>query len=263
MLTTNQKTTNENDTEIDYKVKVLLSIKSNILMNNYANENVLFGRIKALDKIPIYQYLEQLGFRNIEKYIDDLLLDGNNIKNGYVLERDFNDRCFELYKDKIDYIFYKVPLDKSAETNYEDIYHYKYGLYDYIKSIYPLFKEIISTEITPDFFATIPDIIDEETKFLYYEKVTKFILAIKLKGLRQGRRIDRYVKDLPHISPLIMRLIKKHKGHYYLTNNDISSIDYKLALLSCFRFYNEENHKIFELKIEHWYNSKCQQKQSD
>ena len=248
----------KHDEQKEARLKVLLSIKSNILMNKYTNENVIFGRIKELDKVPIYQYLELLGFRNIEEFIDDLFLDGHSIKNGYVLERDFNDRCFELYRDKIDCIFDKVPIDKSAETNYEDIYHYKYGLYDYIKSIYPLFKEIISTEITPDFFAIVPDILDDDTKRIYYAKVTKFILAIKLKGLRQGRRIDRYVKDLPHISPLVMPLIKKHKGHFYLANNDINSLDYKLALFSCFRFFNEESAKLFELKAKHWYISQCQ-----
>ena len=248
------------DKQMEEMIKAFFSIESNILMNKYTNENVIFGSIKANDEVPIKQYLEYLGFRNIEKFMDALFLDGNNIKNGYVLERDFNDHCFELYKDKIDYIFDKVPLDKSAETNFEDIYHYKYGLYDYIKSIYPLFKEIISTEITTDLFAIIPDILDENTRSLYYTKVTKFILAIKLKGLRQGRRIDRYVKDLPFISPLIMRLIKKHKGHFYLINNDINSLDYKLALLSCFKYLNEEHHKIFELKIQHWYESKYQQK---
>lgn len=233
-------------------LKAFLSIESNILINKYTNENVLFGRIKANDEVPIKQYLEDLGFRNIENFMDDLFLDGQNIENGYVLERDFNDRCFELYKDKIDCIFDKIPIDKSAETNYEDIYRYKYGLYDYIKSIYPLFKEIISTEITPGFFAVVPDILDGDTERVHCAKVTKFILAIKLKGLRQGRRIDRYVKDLPYISPLILRLIKKHKGHFYLKNNDINSLDYKLALFSCFGFYNEENAKLFELKTLKW-----------
>ena len=213
---------------------------------------ICLGRIKENDQVPIKQYLEDLGFCNIELFLDDLFLNGHNIENGYVIERDFNDRCFELYRDKIDCIFDKVPIDKSFENDGEDIFHYKFGLYDYIKSIYPLFKEIIETEISPDFFATVPDILDEGTKRIYYTKVIKFVLAIKLKWLRQGSRIDRYVKDLPLISPLIMRLIKKHKGHFYLKNNDMDSLDYKFALFSCFRFFNEENAKIFELKVLRW-----------
>lgn len=238
--------------QIEAMLKAFLSIDANILINLYTNENVIFGRIKENEQVPINQYLEDLGFCNIDKFIDDLFLNGHNIENGYVIERDFNDRCFELYRDKIDCIFDKVPIDKSFEDNGEDIYHYKYGLYDYIKSIYSLFKEIITTEITPDFFATVPDILDEGTKRIYYTKVINFVLAIKLKWLRQGSRIDRYVKDLPLISPLIMRLIKKDKGHFYLKNNDMNSLDYKLALFSCFRFFNEEHAKIFELKALRW-----------
>lgn len=238
--------------QIEAMLKAFLSIDANILINLYTNENVIFGRIKENEQVPINQYLEDLGFCNIDKFIDDLFLNGHNIENGYVIERDFNDRCFELYRDKIDCIFDKVPIDKSFEDNGEDIFHYKFGLYDYIKSLYPLFKEIITTEITPDFFATVPDILDEGTKRIYYTKVINFVLAIKLKWLRQGSRIDRYVKDLPLISPLIMRLIKKHKGHFYLKNNDINSLDYKLALFSCFRFFNEENAKLFELKALRW-----------
>lgn len=49
-----------------------------------------------------------------------------------------------------------------------------------------------------------------------------------------------------------MRLIQKQKGRYFLKNNDTDSIDYKLALFSCFSFYQEENAKLFELKMSRW-----------
>ena len=65
--------------------------------------------------------------------------------------------------------------------------------------------------------------------------------AIKLRQLRQGSRIDRYIKDLPALSPYIARLIKPYKGHYLLTNSDIESLDYKLALLACFMVAERQN----------------------
>ena len=212
----------------------------------------MFGRIKPYEEVPIKQYLENIGFRNLDGILNDLFLNGDNIQNGYVTKRDFDERCCELYKDKIDCIFHKAPIDKSYEQNNKDIFHYKYGLYDYLKGIYPLFKEIIKTEVTPDLFTAVPNILDEDTKLIYYARVFKFILAIKNKMLRQGRRIDRYIKDLPLISPLIMLLIKKQKEHFYLKNSDINSLDYKLALLSCFQFFNEDNAKLFELKMLKW-----------
>ncbi len=232
-------------------IKAFLEIEANILINSYTNENVLFGRINANDKIPIKQYLEEIGFRNIDKFLDDLFLNGHNIENGYVIERDFEESCFELYRSKVDLLFTKIPIDKSFEDD-GDIYRYKYGWYEYLKNLYTLFKEIIKTEIKPDLFTAVPDLLDETEKRNYYITASKFLLAIKTKGLRQGGRIDRYIKTLPFISPLIMRLIKKQKGHFYLKNNDINSLDYKLALLSCFRFMNEDNAKLFELKTLKW-----------
>ncbi len=232
-------------------IKAFLNIEANILINLYTNENVLFGRININDKVPIKQYLEEIGFCNIDKFLDDLFLNGHNVENGYVIERDFDERCFELYRSKIDLLFSKIPIDKSFEED-GDIYHYKYGWFEYLKNLYHLFKEIIKTQVEPDLFAAVPDLLDETENRIYYAAVSKFVLAIKTRGLRQGGRIDRYIKNINFLSPLIQRLIKKQKGHFYLKNNDINSLDYKLALLSCFRFMNKDNAKLFELKILQW-----------
>lgn len=196
--------------------RAFASLSETILKNTHQKENILFGSVK--NDQPI----------------------------------DFDKLCFEVFRDRIDFLFTDVPIDKSFDDDDEDIYHYKYGLYDYIKSIYPLFKEIIKTEVTPDLFATVPDVLNNEVKRNYYAKATKFVLAIKLKGLRQGGRVDRYVKNMPFISPLLMRLIKKYKGHFYLKNNDLNSLDYKFALFSCFWFLNDYNTKLFELKMLQW-----------
>lgn len=165
---------------------------------------------------------------------------------------DFDNLCFEVFRDRIDYLFTDVPIDKSYNDNSTDIYHYKYGLYEFVKNLYPLFKAIIETEVTPDLFTAACDIPDMEVKRDYYIKAIKFILAIKLKGLRQGGRVDRYIVNMPFVSPFIIRLIKKNKGHYYLKNNNLYSIDYKFALFSCFQFLNDFNTKVFELKMLQW-----------
>lgn len=176
---------------------------------------------------------------------ENRLFQGNQTAN-------FDKLFFEVFRDRIDYLFTDVPIDKRFEDEDDDIYHYKYGWYEYIKGIYPLFKEIIKTEVTPDLFAAACDVLDKEAKRNYYAKATKFVLAIKLKGLRQGGRVDRYIIKMPFISPLIMRLLNKCKGHFYLKNNDLNSLDYKFALFSCFWFLNDYNTKLFELKMLQW-----------
>lgn len=139
--------------------------------------------------------------------------------------------CFRLYADNVNKIFAHAP--KAAGTSeYYAILPFKYGLQDYLYRLYPLFRQIVITGALPDLFCP-PNVIDTGD---YYTKVRKFVAAIKFKQLRQGSRIDRYIKDLPALSPYVARLIKPYKGHYLLANSDIESIDYKLALLSCFTF---------------------------
>lgn len=115
-----------------------------------------------------------------------------------------------------------------------------------------MFKEIITTEVQPDLFSAVPDILDKTELRIYYQKVTKFVTAIRLKRLKQGGCVDRYVKDMSFISPFVMRLLKRKKHRYLLKNSDTNSIDYKLALLSCFQFMNDYNTKLFELKMLRW-----------
>lgn len=143
--------------------------------------------------------------------------------------------CFRLYADNVNKIFARAP--KAAGTNKDyAILPFKYGLQDYLYRLYPLFRQIVITGALPDLFCP-PNSIDADN---YYAKVRKFVAAIKLEQLRQGSRIDRYIKDLPALSPYIARLIKYYKGHYLLANSDIESIDYKLALLACFHSPNSK-----------------------
>lgn len=227
-------------------------LNAHTLMNLYAAENVVFGYIHANEAIPITKYFDDLGLQQIESFFKINYLDGRVIENGCIKDRDFNELCFELYCDKIDCVFCDVPIDKSYDDYDEDLFHYKFGLYDYLKDTYQLFKDIIKTETSTSSFTGTLEISNEIENKIYYMEISKFILAINLEGLQQDRKIDKYIKNLPFISPMVMRLVKKYKGHYYLENNDIHSLDYKLALFSCFRYFNKYNAKLFEQKTLKW-----------
>lgn len=142
---------------------------------------------------------------------------------------------FRLYADNVNEIFARAPKAAGTSEDYA-ILPFRYGLQDYLYRLYPLFRQVVITGVLPDLFCP-PSGIDSGD---YYSRVRKFVAAIKLKQLRQGSRIDRYIKDLPALSPYIARLIKYYKGHYLLANSDIESIDYKLALLACFHSPNSK-----------------------
>lgn len=147
------------------------------------------------------------------------------------------DVCFKLYTDNVNSIFAHAP--KAAGTNKDyAILPFRYGLQNYLYRLYPLFMHIVISGALPDLFCPTSGIVDTDG---YYARVRKFVAAIKLKQLRQGSRIDRYIKDLPALSPYVARLIKPYKGHCLLANSDIESLDYKLALLSCFTFHERQN----------------------
>ena len=230
-------------------IRAFAGIYETTLFNLYTCENIIFNRLKPADKILFEKYIEDLDIRKLANSSFDF--DGDYIENGCVKEVDFNHCCFDYYREKIEYIFCDYPTAKGYEND-DDLEHYKNGLYEYLKDLYSLFVEIMKTEIEPDLFATVPDILDKSELPKYYAKTSKFVTAIKIKHLRQGSRIDRYVKELPFLSPFVNRLVKKHKGHFLLANSDTNSLDYKFALLSCIRFYSEENAKLFELKAQKW-----------
>ncbi|MCH5161859.1 MAG: hypothetical protein J1G38_00010 [Clostridiales bacterium] len=244
----------EADEQLQEKmIKALCCMQAQILMNSYVSENVVFKQIQSNEQLPFYSYIKDLDLQSIVRYIDIDQMDGPMIEQGRIKDLAYDDICFELYRDKIDLMFYEAPKYSDSDTNYaDDIYHYKHGLYEYLKELYTIFRNIVEVEVTPDFFSTIPDITDKDERRLYYDKATKFVTTIKLKHLRQGCCVNRYVKDFTLMSPFIQRLLKEHKGRYILTNNNTDSLDYKLALLSCFRFHNEYNAKLFELKALRW-----------
>lgn len=169
---------------------------------------------------------------------------------GIINSDDIENLLYGFYCEKISEIFKCAPHAKNYEN--EAIPRFKYGLYEYLTELFQLFKEIVSTEVDFDIYETTPDMLGDAEKRECYLQTTKFIRAIKLKKLRQGGCIDRYVKDMPFIPPVIMRLIKKVKGHYLLKNSDCDSPDYKLALLSCIRFDSYDGARLFELKMMKW-----------
>lgn len=138
--------------------------------------------------------------------------------------------CFKLYADNVNEIFMKAPKAAGTSKDYA-ILPFRYGLQDYLYRLYPLFRRIVTTGALPDLFCS-PSGFDSDD---YYSKTRKFVAAIRLNQLRQGSRIDRYIKDLPALSSYVARLIKPYKGHYLLANSNIESVDYKLALLACFK----------------------------
>ena len=145
-----------------------------------------------------------------------------------------------------------IRVDAVKHMPMGSIISFKYGLKEYLEELYPVFAEILSVDVRPTFFELLAELTEKSKRVYNIAMMTKFISAIKIKKLRQGSRVDRYISKIIYRSVYLERLIKPYKGHYLLANSNTESLDYKLALLSCFMFCTSENEKLFELKIKRW-----------
>ena len=233
--------------------KLFCCLAVNTLINSYALENVVMGNIKPNEAIPFDQYVCDLELQRYEpfsvrgeKLLGIILSDSETI-----VDKEFDFFLYEFFSFQMNNIFECVKYsDRQSED--DTLYPFKNGLKEYIKDLYPLFKSIITLEIDYSFYDVLPQIDERKTRSDFYKMVSRFLVAIKVKRLRQGKCVDRYLKNLPFLPCFTDRLVSKRKGKYILKNSDTNSLDYKLALLCVLRFMKEENARIFELKALMW-----------
>lgn len=233
--------------------KLFCCLAVNTLMNNYALENVVMGNIKPNEKIPFNQYVCDLELQRYEpfsvrgeKLLGLVLSDSETI-----IDKESDFFFYEFFSFQMNNIF-ECARHSDRESEDDSLYPFKNGLKEYIKDLYPLFKSIITLEIDYRFYDVLPQIEERKVRSDFYKMLSRFLVAIKVKRLRQGKCVDRYLKNLSFLPCYAERLVSKRKGKYILKNSDTNSLDYKLALLCVLRFMKEENARIFELKALMW-----------
>ena len=219
----------------------------NVLMNNYTLENVVFGKLKPNDEIPFNRYVEELDLQKFNPHSCGDMIEGNYItRDGRVAKKCEEDFIMECFLFNIQNVFMAYPKCSIAFGKDD------FGLSKFIMSLYPLFKQIIKTEVEVEQLNLAPVFKDRKDETDCYDRISKFLIAIKARGLRQGECVNRYVKDLPYIPYFVKRLLRVEKNRYLLANSDTDSLDYKLAILSAIHFMNFEHTKLFELKAHKW-----------
>ena len=159
----------------------------------------------------------------------------------------------DLFVSCMNRVFESAPYSKREEKDKSGLRPFlRVGLRDYIMSLYPLFQAVLHTEVKFcfKFYSSFP--IDSAEQAKIHEKIAKFLVTVIVRGLRQGSSVDRYLKDLSYIPDKIDRLLKVKNERILLANNDINSLTFKLAILSAIDFMNEDENKLFELKIWKW-----------
>lgn len=231
--------------------KIVKAIIYNALMNNYAIERVAFGYEKVGGKVPVDLYLKDLLITPKSKDERDDIVIGLYIdkEERISAEFDYAEYVSNLFVCQIERIFKEAPKDKDLAENGEEIPlmpRYR----DYLFGLLPLFTEVLNTEVKYNAFDVIPT--DKATRNVEYPMWNKFVTDILLKPIKRGRKINRYVKDFKNAPYYVNRIIEKKKRNFYLKPIDVNSYEYAFALFSLMKFMNEENGKLFELKMREW-----------
>lgn len=223
-----------------------------VLINVYTLEKVAFGELKPGEKLPFEKYVEDLNLYRYQPYVFRKFIESDIISNNEtVVEKGVEEFIKECFLFQTDLIFMKAPKHEGNLRNGRFL-KYNRGFGEFILSLYPLFKQILQTEVDIDFLDLSSVFKVRHNEMVNYENISKFLVAIKAKGLRQGSCIDRYVKNISYFPYYVKRLLKKNKNRYLLANSDTESLDYKLAILSAIHFMKFEHTKLFELKTQKW-----------
>lgn len=241
-----KKLTEKQKKYMDAFVEILL----NSDINNYAEENVIMGRIKTGEKIPVEQYVRDLGygdcnFNNVRLDLEGEVIDAD----GYIRNKDIDGYRRRFLYFAMSCIFDEVRITDDFDD--DGMMNLRDDIRKYIENLFPLFNEVLNTYVDYDAFDCISAYTFSEI-FNSNSKVAKLLVDIKLKALKNGENVSRYLKGAKVMPYFVLRLIKQDKSKYILQNNDTESVDYKLALFSVMDFYNTENTKILELKIKRW-----------
>ena len=234
--------------------KLLPKVKANIVkksVNNYAVERVVFGHEKPGDKAPIDLYLEHLDFDN-----EDWQCNREDIPDVYIDEQerisdeyDYAEYVRALFVYQMEKIFTFSPTDERLEIIKEEI-PLQSPYREYVFGQLPLFTEVLNTEVENNSIDFIPT--SDKIRAMESAKWDNLVTAILFEPLSSGSKIDKYLKGVKHPLRYIERLIEKRGRHFYLKPVDINSYEYIFALFSLMKFFNNENDKLFELKMFEW-----------
>lgn len=239
---------------IDYTNKFIQAtraIVTNIFVNNYAMERVVFGYEKIGETAPVDLYLDHLHLNindgpHRRSVIPGIYIDE---QEHISTEYDYAEYVRDLFAYRMECIFDHAPKDVRLEHELEELPLLP-RFREYLFGLLPLFAEILNVEIKYDAFDVI--VTDKADREREYGKWKKFVTAILLKPLRAGSQINKYVKDFITAPYYVRRLIEKRGNNFYLKPIDFSSYEYAFALFSLMQFMNGEHGKILELKMREW-----------
>ncbi len=226
-------------------VAAKLSSRTSIsmLINNLALEDIVMGNLKVGDAVPLEKYIRELKpcdrYSNIEReetLVGTVIDDNRKIRicqQDYFLDLFYTSHCRLTYCKEI----------------FDDRFCVENGISADLRALYPLFCDIMQTEIEKKPCS----IVVEQVQFAPKNAdICRFLVAIKKKNLIKGANVTSHLKKVDSLPYFVKRLIVKEKNKYKLAVANAESLLYKISLLAWLFFYKNSHAEQFEQKAIKW-----------
>ena len=228
-------------------LKALSCMCANAEINEYAKEQVVMGLKKSGDRVTVTEFVEAINYKDRD-FAD---ISGSVLDEGGIIRDGIEDKCvLDFFNYQMSCIFQDCPM-KNNVLDFDDDGLMTFGddTGEYIKSCFPLFKQVIATKVEYDVYdLIIPK--SQESIWRGRKKCADFLAAIKRKKLKSGANVSKYFKDVRYMPNFVAGLLELNGGKFILKRNDINDIKYKLALFSVFNFKSNDNAALMSLKCK-------------
>ncbi len=190
-------------------VAAKLSSRTSIsmLINNLALEDIVMGNLKVGDAVPLEKYIRELKpcdrYSNIEReetLVGTVIDDNRKIRicqQDYFLDLFYTSHCRLTYCKEI----------------FDDRFCVENGISADLRALYPLFCDIMQTEIEKKPCS----IVVEQVQFAPKNAdICRFLVAIKKKNLIKGANVTSHLKKVDSLPYFVKRLIVKEKTNINL-----------------------------------------------
>ncbi len=226
--------------------KEIMLTNGAIQINDCIIEDVVLGNIQPCERIPLEDYMHYLrlpcGVNELRAKLSGFAIG----ENGRVCNREVADFKYMFFKNQMKRIFFENPILEYNIFNKRNISKQVEDEEAFFQKIQIVFQDVLNVEN----YEKIEAKALEPTDAL---KVEKFVAAIKLLKLQTGRKVSFWLARVKNRPEYLKRMTLVKWATLILDNNDTDSLEYKLSVLSTFRFIQYSNSDLFAKRLLRYY----------
>lgn len=221
----------------------------NELLNVYTEEQLVMGRIKQGDNMPVDAFFKDCEITNdAMRRITLNNFNGTAIdKNGKVRNKPTQEYFKSFYYSRMNANFIETPA-VSDDYDQDGLFMFCDEVREFITECYSLFVDVLMQDVP----CKTEDLNISETARNVYGSSTviaETLATAMAENLQRGDKLEWDIVYASYFPQPVQDIIAKSESGYTLQCADVNCLDFKLALLSVIGFRSLENAVLFESKI--------------